>query len=179
MEISERMTGAELATMRQACGLSRDDLARMACVQTRTIKHWESGHAGVPADVANTVYRISMMVQDAVLTSCRDLVTARTENVVLVRYRTDADLHRCVPDSFGMPVGAHGAMVARMIGAMQLWPGLQDIRPRVVWFDRSAFDAWLEDEGLPDGEPALQAWAASQVAVQAMPHRGDQPVGIM
>ena len=62
---TEHMTGAELQTLREACHLSRDELAALAGVQARTLKHWENGRAGVPGDVADLVRSMDARVSRA------------------------------------------------------------------------------------------------------------------
>ena len=60
MNTNHTITGAELQTLREAAGLSRDALAELAQVQARTVKHWETRTgAAVPADVAAIVTRLS------------------------------------------------------------------------------------------------------------------------
>ena len=175
---NERMTGAELATMRQACGLSREELAQLCDVQPRTVKHWESGRAGVPADVAQTIGGISSGIRDSVRAACDVLARDRPAQLVLIRYRTDADMQRFRPDCVGMlAASTHGAIVARTIDAIGLLPALQGIRARVVWFDPADYERWRQDAGQADSKATRQAWAAGQVAAQAMPHKGDQPAG--
>lgn len=61
--MSEKMTGAELRTWRESAGLSREALAERVNVQPRTIKHWESGRADVPDDVASVVYDLAGWVR--------------------------------------------------------------------------------------------------------------------
>jgi DNA-binding transcriptional regulator YiaG len=57
------MTGAELQCMREACAVSREELADLVGVQSRTVKHWESGRATVPADVAAIMTSIDTEAQ--------------------------------------------------------------------------------------------------------------------
>ena len=59
------LTGAELQTLREACNLTREELGELAGVAARTIKHWESGRAGVPADVAALAQRLDATIQQA------------------------------------------------------------------------------------------------------------------
>lgn len=168
MKNAERMTGAELATMRQACGLSREELARMVDVQSRTIKHWESGSAGVPADVAETVASLLLKVCAAI--DRHPHVFAQT----MIRYRTDVDMWRHWPELASLPVSVHAAVVAAVMREMASRGGFV----RTVWFDAEAYDAWRGDRA--DSESMRAAWAAEAVASQTLPHRPDQPepVGI-
>lgn len=59
------LTGAELQTLRENANMPREDLAELAGVQARTIKHWESGRAGVPSDVADLVRCIDQTIDAA------------------------------------------------------------------------------------------------------------------
>lgn len=63
--MSDNMTGAELQTLREACNLTRENLGELAGVAARTIKHWEHGRSGVPADVADLIRRLDATVSIA------------------------------------------------------------------------------------------------------------------
>lgn len=174
------LTGAELQTLREACHLSRDELGALCGVAPRTVKHWESGRAGVPADVADVVARLDATIQHAsdqgaaVIEQAMAHQGTAPADVVLMRYRTPEDLARYRPDMAGAPAGAHGAIVARL-RAQALALGVPLVR--VVWMDPNAYETWHAAQGLPDAEPTRAAWAAGQVQAQARPHRGDQPPG--
>lgn len=173
----ERMTGAELQTLRESCNLSREDFAGLAGVQSRTVKHWESGCAGVPADVAHLVNTI-----DGAINAAADQARAHLEqltrqndqapaDIVLIRYRSNEDLHQYRPDMQSLPACVHGAIVNRM---------RQEARAigmpaRIVWMEPEQYNPWRAACHLPDTESTRAAWAAQQVDAQAMPHRGDQP----
>lgn len=154
MTYPDHMTGAELQTLREACGLDREEFADLAGVQPRTLKHWENGRAGVPADVSQLAREL-----DAACTQGAAAMLERVQfealgapdgvPVVLVRYKTPADM----PQGHNMPAGLQGAMVARV--RLELLRKGRAVR--VVWHD-AAQGAPLE---------LLQA--------QAVPHRGDQP----
>lgn len=113
------MTPAELKTLREALGLSQDQLARLAGVQGRTIRHWEAGRNSAPDDVAAMVARIDAgldrQVQQA-LTTARELIAQAgrlPDCIDLLRYRTDADLWAAHPDYAPLPVTTHAVMLAR------------------------------------------------------------------
>jgi transcriptional regulator with XRE-family HTH domain len=173
------MTGAELATLRQACGLTREDLGALAGVHQRTVKHWESGHAGVPADVAATVARLLASINADVSARRRQILDAGRPpgGLVLVRYRTAEDMARFCPDMAGLPLTVHAATVVQLIQALAFTPGLQDLAIRVVYMDAPAYDAWLSACQVQDSDAARSRWAAGQVEGQALPHRPDQPGG--
>jgi len=64
MTTTHQMTGAELQTLREACGLTREHMAQLKGVQARTIKHWENGRAGVPADVQAYIEDVDDLISD-------------------------------------------------------------------------------------------------------------------
>lgn len=193
----DHMTGAELQTLREAAGLSRDVLAGLANVQARTIKHWETRTgAAVPADVAAMVRQVAAWVLQAsreglraamlqahggpmaagVAGALAGIFPARDDapEVVLIRYRETDHMHT-QDRAQGLRADVHGAMVARLVLDLQA----HGMRPRVVWFDPESFAHWVQVvQGLPPGHdtPAARAaWAAQAIAAQAIPHPADQP----
>lgn len=177
----DHITGAELQTLRESCGLSREDLAGLARVQARTVKHWESGRAGVPSDVAALVARLDESISQAV-NQARHVLADPVKwsgtppaDVVLMRYASAEDLARYRPDMAGMPAGVHGAIVARLRASLAWLPGFGGVPVRVVWMQRDIYEPWRTACQLPDDEATRSQWAAQQVAVQALPHRADQP----
>jgi len=178
---NDNMTGAELQTMREGVNLSREELGALVGVAARTVKHWENGRTGVPADVAQAVADLEEGVSLAALADLmrwegiiQDRSAARV--VALVRYRQDSDVVRMGPAVAGYPVAIHGAIVAR-VRAELLDNVLNfcDQSVRVVWFDAAEYGAWLAQVGVPDTPEALDHWALQQVAQQARAHRADQP----
>ena len=181
MSTPHHLTGAELQTLREACHLGRDDLGALCDVAARTVKHWENGRAGVPADVADLVARLDATIQraadqgsESIRQAMRHQDGTAPADVVLMRYRTPEDLARYRPDMVGAPPCAHGAIVARL-RAQALALGVAAVR--VVWMETDAYESWRSQRQQPDTEATRAAWAADQVQAQAMPHRGDQPPG--
>ena len=177
MTTHDHMTGAELQTLREAAGLSRDVLAGLANVQARTVKHWETRTgAAVPADVAAIVRQAADWVRKAAADAFfMELGRPEApEDVVLIRYRETDHLH-AQDRAQGLRADVHGAMVARLVLDLQH----NGLRPRVVWFDPESFAHWVQVvQGLPPGHdtPAARAaWAAQAIAAQAIPHPADQP----
>jgi transcriptional regulator with XRE-family HTH domain len=176
---TDHMTGAELQTLREACGLTREEFADMAQVQARTLKHWESGRAGVPADVA----ALAVALDWAVIRTAAGLVADakrpagyKGDMVALVRYKSAQDLPRgaLIGGAPGDPQRAallHGAAVMHARHAL----AASGQAVRVVWFDAVHFSAWCAEHGGPDTPMARQAWAQASVPAQAIPHRADQP----
>jgi len=178
--MSHNMTGAELQTMREGVNLSRDELGALVGVAARTVKHWENGRTGVPADVAQAVADLEEGVSLAALAELMrwegKQARSPAQVVALVRYRQDSDAARMGAGVAGYPVAIHGAIVAR-VRAELLDKVLvfADQAVRVVWFDAADYGAWLAQVGAPDTPEALDHWALQQVAQQARPHRADQP----
>lgn len=193
----DHMTGAELQTLREAAGLSREALAELAQVQARTVKHWETrGGAGVPADVAALVRAAADWVRLTARQALRDVLqqihggptaaaiastlagifdaASDAPQVVLIRYRETAQMHT-QDRAQGLRADVHGAMVARL--ALDLIDN--GARPRVVWFDPESFARWVRPVGdLPayaDTPETRAAWAAQAISTQAQPHPADQP----
>jgi DNA-binding XRE family transcriptional regulator len=172
----DHMTGAELQTLREACGLTREALAELAQVQARTVKHWETrAGSAVPADVATIVTRLSGWVLHAAREGLRQVQQApeNPADVVLLRYRETAHM-RPQDVAQGLRADLHGAMVARLV----LDLASEGHRARVVWFDPEDYSAWSVDLGThltPDTYADRAAWAAQAVEAQARPHAGDQP----
>ena len=172
------LTGAELQTLREACCLTRDELGELAGVAARTIKHWESGRAGVPADVAALVQRLDATIQQAADNGARVVAQARASHggaapadVVLIRYRSADDLAAYRPDMAGQPASVHGAIVQRLASTLRATG--QPVR--IVWMDLDDYEAWRTAHGMADLESTRAAWAADQVQHQAKAHRADQP----
>ena len=182
---THHMTGAELQTLREACNLGRDEFAELVGVEARTVKHWENGRAGVPADVASVAQNLEQAIQqgtDAELQRLRPIwrELAPPAPAVLVRFKTPADMEQAREDhrksrqtiehalTLGnMPPGVHGAIVARVMRALQA----QGQPVRVVWFDPKQFTEWRAAS--PFGK--AWTWARVMLQIQAIPHRGDQP----
>ena len=176
MNTNDTITGAQLQTLPEAAGLSRDALAELAQVQARTVKHWETRTgAAVPADVAAIVTRLSGWVLHTAREGLRQVQQAhhKPAEVVLLRYRESAHLH---PQDVAQGLhDVHGAMVARLV----LDLAANGHRARVVWFDPEEFAHWVTHvQGLPPGHDTPDAratWAAQAIERQAIPHPGDQP----
>jgi len=182
------MTGAELQTLREACHLSREELADLAGVQARTVKHWENGRAAVPADVADVARGMDAAIQQAAAHELAQVQqgqhpsTAHGAACVLLRYKDNTDakgLDGWTPTPCA--ASASAAIVARVLAGAR-WHSLQQGKPapvlRVVWFDAAEFEEWrrLQGlEGLRDSHPLRQRWAGHAIAKQAIPHRLDQP----
>ena len=173
------LTGAELQTLREACGLSRDELGALAGVAARSVKHWEHGRSGVPGDVADLMRRLDATIERASLQAVDVYAQAIArhggagvpDDVVLIRYRDADALARYRSDMAGQTAGVHGAIVQRVAHALrQRWQLV-----RVVWMVPADYEAWRTRTGQHDTEATRAAWAADQIQHQARAHRADQP----
>lgn len=160
----DHITGAELQTLREACGLSREELATMAHVQARSIKHWEHGRMGAPADVAAMVQGLNLAIDRAAH------IQAQThQGGALIRYSSDADIKRFLGESLRFPLGAHGAIVGRAWAILKA----QGKPCRIVWMRPEVYEAWRQAAGFPDSPKTHQAWATEQIAGQSAPFKAD------
>lgn len=187
--MSETMTGAELQTLREACGMSREELAGLVEVQARTVKFWESGRSGVPADVADLMRRVDATVSLACSEALHQVRRAALEameypaDLVLLRYGADDAERYQVRDRFaslGPMCGAQaaaiqGAIVNRVRLTLPWFTGFECVAVRVVWVRSELYEAWRATAGLVDNEATRSQWAGGQVAAQATAHKADQP----
>lgn len=175
------LTGAELQTLREACNLSRDELGQLAGVQARTIKHWETGRAGIPIDVASLVQRLDASAAQAVQQAVQTCAYSKSVHdeppaeIVLLRYQTDADLAHYRPDMARFPASLHGAIIGRVRVAIAALPGFATVKIRVVWMLPDQYEPWRSVSQMPDTESTRAQWAAEQVSLQSPAHKGDQP----
>jgi hypothetical protein len=150
--------------------LIRDDLADQVGVQARTVKHWENGRSGVPADVATTVQAIYAKATSAASESMALIAGAQHEpgDEVLTRFRCSDDFLRYRPDMRGVPAGAQAAIVARVMLGLKLAQA-ESVRVRVVCFDANAFETWRTVHKQPNTKAICAAWAAQVLSGQATP----------
>lgn len=165
------MNGAELKTLREACGLSVPDLARLAVsprtgapVGERTVRYWEDGSFNVPDDVAQMLTKLDFMLSAAAeqaLEAWRAAVQMHQQGpdvVYLVRYRENEDLWQFRPDMKGLPATCHAALINRVRLAL-LGMGCAT---QVVWMEPAEYSRWLGKR--KDTEALRAAWAA-QISV--------------
>jgi hypothetical protein len=154
------MNGAEFKTIREACGLSVPDMAKLAIsprtgepVGERTVRYWESGTVPVPDDVAQLLEQL-----DAKLTQeAGDISTATSQTVThIVRYRENEDLWHFRPDMKGMPATCHAALINRARLALQM----SGRTTRIIWMEPGEYRKWLA--GRKDSEALRAAWAAER-----------------
>lgn len=189
MNTPENITGAELQSLREACHLTRDELGELCGVAARTVKHWENGRSGVPADVADLVRRVDASVSLAGNEALRQVSDAARlagclpAELVLLRYSAEEAARYRVADqlsSLGRLSGAQaaalqGSIVNRVRLTLPWFTGFERVAVRIVWMQSDVYEAWRSVHKLADSEATRSQWAAGQVAVQAKPHRADQP----
>ena len=158
------MTPAELRTLREACCLSLPQLAAAAGVQERTARYWESGHSGVPADVADLITRLDAQLTMAshqavhvIAEFARAHPGAQLAEIVLIRYRTDADLQRFRIDMQGLPATTHAAIIYRTRAAL----AGEGIASRIVYMQPDDYTTWRGKR--KDTEPLRAEWAVLQI----------------
>lgn len=164
MQESLPMTPAELKTLRAACGLSLPHLAALSGVQERTARYWESGQTIVPADVSAMITQLDAQLSQAAqqgVSTVTDYASAhpgqKLADVVLIRYKTDADLHRFRPDMRGLPTTSHAAIIYRARSLL----ARSGIPCRIVFMDP---DDYINFRGLrQDTESTRAEWAALQI----------------
>lgn len=118
MPEDERMTDAELKTVREFLGFTGEALAAQLGVSSRTVRHWEAGRYPIPDGVRLAVEELERYTAEFVGRAV-DALLDMAEPAVLV-YRNDAEYHAAVP-SATLPASWHRAVVARVA---QEVPGL-------------------------------------------------------
>lgn len=152
-----RMTPAELKTLRESLGLSAQWVADQAGVRLRTVQYWEAGRMPVPDDVANLLTSIDRQYDQAVAITMESIEEApdKPADVVLVRYRADADLWRFRPDMQPLPSSSHAMLLSRL--RRKLWAN--NIPSVIEYMEPDEYLAWLGNR--TDNEAERAAWAAS------------------
>lgn len=177
MEKAELITGAELATLRESCGMSQSELGQLTGWAGPAVEDWEAGRSAVPGDVADLMIKIDTMIAESTAAALDDLEAVRavaspqelSEDLVLLRYRTAEDLARYEPGMRTVPISVHGALIGRVRLTVQVRPKLKDTPVRIVWMEPDRYEAWRKACRLPDDGSTRTTWAAQQVQVQAQP----------
>lgn len=145
------VTPAELKTTREALGLSSEWVAEAGGVAVRTIRHWESGAARVPDDIADLLNDLARQVRAHI-----DSSAARTESgpVTLLRYRDQEALQQAT--GLRWPVATHAIAQLRAIEVLRD----HGVTARLLWFDPAEYGAWAQNrsEASPEQWAAVQPW---------------------
>lgn len=118
-DMTDRMTGGELLTVRDWLGLTGDALAAILDVDPRTVRSWEAGRYPIPDGVREDVEALEGHTARAV----GDLVDALHEarDPAVIVYRTNAELWAARPDTRHLTARWWRHVVAR---AAQEVPGV-------------------------------------------------------
>jgi transcriptional regulator with XRE-family HTH domain len=152
------MTPAEFKTIRESLGLNHEWIADQSRVKLRTVQYWETGRITVPNDVAQMLSRIDDILNDTVSQSL-SLINGiskqygSSDNIVLIRYKTNADLWRFRPDMKPFPTTTHAAMLSRLRRALLS----KNIPSTIEFMEPEEYLTWLGDR--KDNETERAAWA--------------------
>lgn len=153
------MTPAELKTIRESLGLPLQWVADQARVKLRTAQYWESGRSAVPQDVAEMLNGLDDQFWQLVaqyleqVKSVADQQGVLPEEVVLIRYKTDADLWQFHPDFRPLPASAHAALLSRL--RRKLWEA--GVHSVIEYMEPAEYKKWLN--GREDSEALRSEWA--------------------
>lgn len=156
------MSPAEFKTIRESLGLPVQWVADQAGVRLRTAQYWEQGRNAVPEDVAQMLRGIDAQLWQLVAQAVDQIKSAADEagglpgQIDLIRYRTDADLWRYMPDFSPLPATAHGMLLSRLM--RELEPLKTAIR--ITYMQPDVYDSWLD--GRPDSSAMRAQWASLQ-----------------
>lgn len=114
----ERMTAAELRTVREFLGLTGDALAAYLGVDPRTVRHWEAGKYRVPDGVRLAIEQLEDVTAVGVEAAVQQLMDVG--DPVAIVYRTDAEYAAAHPEAT-LPASWHRMVIAR--AALEV-PGL-------------------------------------------------------
>ena len=158
------MTGPELKTIREGLGLSVPSLAKLANVQERTVRYWESGKNPVPTDVAALINKIDNEIQKTSDQALLHFIDSKTstnnvKNVVLLRYKTDEDLWQYQESFTPLPATCHAAMLNRVrLGIIKNGGTVQ-----IVFFEPEKYEIWRNKQGLADSAGTRAAWGTISI----------------
>jgi transcriptional regulator with XRE-family HTH domain len=136
------MTGAEFKTIREACGLSVQDFAKILDVEQRSVRYWEAGKQSPrTSDVVEALLSIDRQLS-ATAEAVLQLVKSASEKpaeIVLLRYREDGDLWAAMPEWKPLPTTCHAAGIARSRAAL----ADLHVSTRIVYFEPDRYHSWL------------------------------------
>jgi transcriptional regulator with XRE-family HTH domain len=118
MPEDERMTDAELRTVREFLGLTPEWLAAHLGVSARTVRHWEAGRYAIPDGVRLEIEDLERRTGEFISGIVPQLLDLPDPGVYV--YRSDEEYHTAHPE-IPFPASWHRAVVARI--ALEV-PGL-------------------------------------------------------
>ncbi|QIQ21456.1 helix-turn-helix domain-containing protein [Zophobihabitans entericus] len=120
------LSKAEFKTLREALGLSIQDLARWAKVDERSVRRWESFSEQnmPPKQVALNLLKLEAdinFVAEQGLIMAREKYTEHTEleKIVLIRYKTNEELWHAKPDMNGLPTTTHAVLLFKTMNLLK------------------------------------------------------------
>lgn len=111
MPEDERMTDAELRTIREWLGVTGDWLAGHLQVNPRTVRDWEQGRRPVPDRIRIAIEELEAVTGHAVGEAVTQL--GDVPDPVAVVYRDDEEYHAAHPEMSAWPASWHRRVVAR------------------------------------------------------------------
>lgn len=115
----ERMTAAELRTIREWLGLTGDALASWLGVQPRALRRWEAGTYRIPDGVRLNIEELEAHTARAVTAAIAQLMDAPDPTAIV--YHDDAAFWAVHPEARPLTAQWHRRVIAR---AAQEVPGL-------------------------------------------------------
>lgn len=160
------MTPAEFTIALAACGLNDQQAAELFGVRDRTIRYWRDGGRAIPVEVTAAIANLDDAIDQAVDRAAHALPDLPAEGeepeIVLLAYRSDADLKRYRPEDmkFFRFASVHRAFLARASREFEI----EGYRVRITWLDPEAYETWRKAEGRRDSDDTRAAWAGLQFA---------------
>lgn len=148
------MTPAAFTILRESLGLPIPWLAEQCGVGERTARYWGTGRSAIPDDAIHLLVDLEAVAATAAhqaLVSIEQQIKlhGRTaEPVLLVAYRTDAELWQYRPDMEGLPAQFHRAILGR-VRVLAAHIGVEVV---AEWLDAEAYQAWLKAKNQHDSE---------------------------
>ena len=156
------MTPAEFKTIRESLGLTEKWIADHSDVNLKTVEYWESGRMAIPKEAEKMFANIDRLLDKSVakvLTQIEEVEKVRGEppdEVMLLRYRTDADLWQFYPEMKPLPASTYATLLSRV--RRRLWS--KGIPSVIEYMEPEDYQAWLGDQ--PDTEAHRAAWATEK-----------------
>lgn len=111
MTEDERMSDAELRTVREFLGLDQLHLATYLGVQDRTVRRWEAGTTPIPDGVRIEVERLEAHTAEQVTSAIEELMDI--PDPVVAVYRDDNTFWTAHPEAKPLGAAWHRAVIAR------------------------------------------------------------------
>lgn len=153
------MNPAELKTLRESLGLSSQWLAERAGAQLSTVLYWEEGDDPVPLEVAHMLEHLDDTQNLRAKNIVKAITARRTKpaSIVLLRYRSDADLWMFESDLAPLPTRCHAAMLARVRRLLTE----KGYSSSIVYMQVAEYNLWLA--GRSDSPALREKWALTRI----------------